>query len=283
MRDPAALPHDVESAGRQHPVRLLVVEDDQQDRMALERHVLRQRLPYEVVTAASGADAMHRLRAHSFDIVLLDYMLGDMTGLELMPELRGTPAIFIAGPGNEEIAVNALRQGAYDYLVKDAQRAYLNLLPVVIRDVLKRRQIEEELRESQRRMATLLESLGGMAFRCSPAQHRRLETVSAGCRELTGYSVTELFESWTPSLAELVAPEDRERVAAAVELALHTGRALDCIYRIHPRSGGSKWVRERAVAVRSEGGAPVAMEGYLEDITPQVQAEEQMRHAKEQS
>lgn len=282
MRSPTTLPHDVELAARQRPVRLLVVEDDQFDRMALERHVLRQRLPYEVVTAESGADAMQKLRARSFDIVLLDYMLGDMTGLELMPELRGTPAIIIAGLGNEEIAANAIRQGAYDYLVKDTQRAYLNLLPVVIRKALERKQIEDALRESQRRMSALLESVGGMAFRCSPAQQRRLETVSSGCRELTGYSVTELLDASSPSLAELIAPEDRERVAAAVEEALRTVQALDCVYRIHPRSGGLKWVRERSVAVRSEAGLPVAMEGYLADITPQVQVEDQVRHAKAQ-
>ena len=283
MRDPTAQPRHavLGSAGR--PVRVLLVEDDQIDRMAIERHVLRQRLPYEIVTAESGADAMQKLRARSFDIVLLDYMLGDMTGLELMPELRGTPAVFITGLGNEEIAANAIRQGAYDYLVKDQQRAYLNMLPVVIRNVLERRQVQDALRESQLRLSALLANLPGMAYRCSAGAERSLQSVSPGCVELTGYGAAELTEGGAPSFSELIVPEDRDKVAAAVAEAVGSGRPLNCSYRIQPHAGGRKWVRDRAVLVLSEAGAPVALEGYLADVSEQMHAEEIVRRAKDES
>ena len=283
MRDPPALHHDRSLASLARPVRVLLVEDDQLDRMALERFVLRQRLPYELSTADSGADAMRKLKAQRFDVVLLDYMLGDMTGLELMPELHGTPAVFITALGNEELAANAIRQGAYGYLVKDAQRAYLNMLPLVIRNVLERKQAEDSLRETQRRLNTLLESLPGMAFRGTPAPERALLSVSQGCQELTGYSAAELVDAQAPAFAALVAPEDRDRVAAAVAEALQSGRPIDCTYRIQPRSGGQRWVRERAAVVHSETGAPLEIEGFLADISPQVHAEEALRRAKEES
>ncbi len=283
MRDPAAQPHDVALGSVSRPVRVLLVEDDQLDRMALERHALRLRLPYEIVTAESGADAIQKLRARSFDIVLLDYMLGDMTGVELLPELHGTPAVFITGLGNEEIAANAIRQGAYDYLVKDPQRAYLNMLPVVIRNVLERRQVQDALRQSQLRLSTLLANLPGMAYRCSPGAERALESVSPGCLELTGYRTAELAEQRAPTFPELIVPEDRDKAAAAVAEALDSGRPLDCTYRIQPRAGGRKWVRDRAVLMRSEAGAPVALEGYLADISAQMHAEEGVRRAKDES
>jgi PAS domain S-box-containing protein len=259
---------------------VLLVEDDQIDRMAIERHVIRQGLPFEVETAQTGAEAVQKLRDGDFDLVLLDYMLGDMTGLELLPELRGVPAIFITGMGNEEIAVSALHQGAYDYLVKDPERAYLQVLPIVIRNVLERRGAEESLRESQRKMGTLMRNLPGMAYRGIPNLELALEFVSAGCLELTGYHEEELTAQ-NHGLRWLIHAEDRPLHEQALARAIGGGGAYELTYRIQPRVGTPKWVWERGVVVPGSGETEAVLEGFLTDITERKTAEEQLRQAKE--
>jgi signal transduction histidine kinase len=262
---------------------VLLVEDDHLYRMIVERYVLRQRLPYEIVTAESGMDAQQKLRTGTFDVVLLDYMLGDMTGLDLLPELRGTPAIFITGMGTEEIAASAMRLGAYGYLVKDADNAYLNMLPVIVGNVLERKQAEDSLRQAERRLNALLGNVAGMEYASSADPERLLRAAAGGCEELTGYGPAELTAPGAPPLSTLVAEEDRARVAAALAEAVGHGRPLDCTYRLRARGGGLKWVRDRAAVVRGADGSVAALEGFLTDVTFQAAAEDSVRRAKEAS
>lgn len=140
----------------QQEIRVLVVDDDEIDREGLRRYVEKMELPYALRTAASRAEALDLLRdAASYDVVLLDYELGDGTGLELLSSVGATPAVIITGNGSEQIAAEAMRRGAYDYLVKDPERNYLELLPLTIENVLKRRRSELELREAHARIKVL--------------------------------------------------------------------------------------------------------------------------------
>ena len=283
MHSPAPLPRTAPLGQFRRPIRVLLVEDDHLYRMILERFVLRQRLPYEIVTAESGMAAQQKLRAGAFDVVLLDYMLGDMTGLDLLPELRGTPAIFITGVGTEEIAANAMRLGAYGYLVKDAGNAYLNMLPVLIGNVLERKQAEDAFLLAQRRLNAVLSNVAGMEYGSSADPERRLHAAAGGCRDLTGYSSAELTAAGAPSLSSLIAAEDRARVTAALADAIGRGRPLDCTYRLRARGGALKWVRDHATVVLGANGAATGLEGFLTDVTFEEAAENSLRRAKEVS
>jgi PAS domain S-box-containing protein len=257
------------------------VEDDQVDRMAFERHVLRQGLPFDLETAESGAEAIQKLQSRTFDVVLLDYMLGDMTGMELLPELRGLPAIFITGMGNEEIAVNAIHQGAYDYLVKDPQGSYLQMLPVVIHNVLERKGSEDSLRESRRTLTTLMSNLIGMVYRCKPDASLTMEFVSAGCLELTGCKPEELIAA--PAYGRLILEEDRAPHWAAIRDAMAARKPYELSYRIHAKGGPLRWVWERGLPVVSGEDEVIALEGLISDITERKAAEEQLRRAKDEA
>ncbi|MCP4663519.1 MAG: response regulator [bacterium] len=140
----------------QQEIRVLIVDDDEIDRQGVTRYVEKTGLPYALRTAGSKAEALELLRdADSYDVVLLDYELGDGTGLELLSSVGTTPAVIITGNGSEQIAAEAMRRGAYDYLVKDPDRYYLELLPLTIENVLKRRRSEVELREAHAKIKDL--------------------------------------------------------------------------------------------------------------------------------
>ena len=105
-------------------LRILYVEDNPDDQVIVKR-TLTKYMPIEYVltvteTCKKGFEAIEKT---DFDIVILDYRLPDMTGLDFLKELRKTkfskPVIFVTSRGSEKIAVEAMKFGAKDYLVKD--------------------------------------------------------------------------------------------------------------------------------------------------------------------
>lgn len=114
---------------RANPISILLVEDDPDHRLLTER-ALRE-AGFAVRTAASGEEALRS--SAGADLVLLDYRLPGMSGTEVLAELRsrgGPPVVFVTGMGSEQIAVDAMRAGALDYVVKNP--GYLRALPKAV-------------------------------------------------------------------------------------------------------------------------------------------------------
>ncbi len=123
--------------------KILFIEDDKIDQKAFKRLVENQQLPYECVMVESVEDAKKNLKTDSFDIVLMDYMLTDGTAFDIFDSLVEIPFIMLTGSGDEEVAVKAMKSGALDYLIKDPERNYLKVLPVVIENALKHHKDEK--------------------------------------------------------------------------------------------------------------------------------------------
>jgi len=148
-------------------------------------------------------------------------------------------------------------------------------------DVTERRTAQEELRESQRKMATLLANLPGMAYRCRNDRAWTMEFVSNGSVGLTGYRPEDLVENRTASYGDLIHPGDRDWVYDEVQRADAEQRPFRIEYRIVTADGLHRWVRERGVAVRSPDGSVEGIEGFIADITPLVDAELATRKSEE--
>jgi DNA-binding response OmpR family regulator len=105
------------------PAKILVVDDERPVRVMLEAALRAQ--GYRVQCAASGGNAKEMLSAEEFDLVLLDLQLGDMDGIEVLREIKGswpaTEVILLTAHGSINSAISALRHGAFDYLLKPAQ------------------------------------------------------------------------------------------------------------------------------------------------------------------
>ncbi|MGC9398775.1 MAG: PAS domain S-box protein [Anaerolineae bacterium] len=158
-------------------IHLLLVEDDRIDQMAFKRAVERQELPYAYTIAGSVAAAQMALKENNYDVILVDYLLGDGTAFELFDAMQAAPFIVMTGSGDEDIAVRAMKAGAYDYLTKDPQGNYLTTLPLVIEHAIERWRTAQELeqhrahlealvaerthalRESERRYRTIFETV----------------------------------------------------------------------------------------------------------------------------
>ncbi len=140
----------------------------------------------------------------------------------------------------------------------------------------------DQVRESQRRLAALMGNLPGMAYRCLNDKDWTMEFVSEGAKALTGYSAEDLIRSKVISYGDLVYPEDRDHVWAAVQKGVLACEPYEITYRITTASGEIEWVWEQGQGVYSESGELLALEGFITDITPLKRAEDAMAKVEQQ-
>jgi DNA-binding NtrC family response regulator len=120
-------------------IRILIVEDDSVDAKAITRALTAKDPSLQLEVATSVTRARAKLAEGSYAAVIIDYELGDGTGLDLLAAIGDTPAIMLTGSGSVRVAARALRLRVSDYLIKDAYRNYLKKLPEVLTSALAER------------------------------------------------------------------------------------------------------------------------------------------------
>jgi diguanylate cyclase (GGDEF)-like protein len=143
-------------------LKILHIEDDEIVQMAVKRRINADNLPYSIDAAPTISEALKLLEENSYDLAILDYKLPDGTGIDLLPMIKKIPVIFVTGSGDAMVAVKALRGGAYDYLVKDINNEYIELLPSTIEKVMRSFYLEEENKKNAEQLAIMNEELSRM-------------------------------------------------------------------------------------------------------------------------
>jgi two-component system sensor histidine kinase/response regulator len=152
--------------------KLLVVDDEES--VAVTMGAILEMDGYDVATSTSGADAMRRLRESAFDLVLTDLRLDDIDGLSIVSEVvrlhPDTVSIILTGFASLESAIKALREGAYDYLIKPCD---VDELRAVVARGIERRQLGMQLKtrlvEIEQANATIREMNRGLEDRVQAA------------------------------------------------------------------------------------------------------------------
>ena len=142
----------------------------------------------------------------------------------------------------------------------------------IARNISARKQAEEALRRSQQSLSTLMSNLPGMAYRSVPEPEWRIEFVSEGAQDLTGYPPSRLIGVAGNSWVDLIHEDDRSALRHDVEAAIISGRPYHLTYRIRTASGEEKWVMEQGRGVRDASGKVTTLEGIVVDVTERVQS-----------
>jgi len=234
------------------PFHLLVIDDDDVDRERVLRLLRRSSLNVHAREAASSADALQMVREHEFDCVMLDNHLGDVTGADLLPALhrealRDCPIIMVTGAGSESLAVQALREGAADYLTKlqlntevlvraiqravDHHRMQLEIAEL-------HRRLEVRVEEQTRFAATLIDhSPVGCAVyqadgQCVVCNHALARMAGRSVQDLLATDLWSWLADEVPSLAKpaLATLDDGDPRRVEIELRRSIGPAThaDC-------------------------------------------------------
>ena len=110
--------------------RVLYIDDDVPLAHLVKRNLGRSN--HEVVHVHDANQAVEKLQSELFDVVVLDHYLANMTGLEILRRFReagiSTPVVYVTGSSEARIAVEALKNGASDYVIKNASEDFLSLL-----------------------------------------------------------------------------------------------------------------------------------------------------------
>jgi len=117
-------------------IKLLFIEDDKVDQISFKRFVKDRKISYDYTIISSILEAKSAIYKETYDIIITDYLLSDGTAFDIFDMVKGVPIIVITGHGNEAIAVKAIKNGAYDYLVKDSGLHYLEVLPVRVKNAI---------------------------------------------------------------------------------------------------------------------------------------------------
>ena len=272
--------HEKDSTSRQ-TIDVLVVEDSPEDARAVRRFLGEQRRrTFRLTVRTRLADALETLEESSFDAALVDLRLPDSgsRALGTLEALQAAhpdlPLIVLTGLDDDEMAEEAMRAGAQDYLVKDDLTS--DLLARSLRYAIERAKARRALEESERRYALAVEGSHDGLWDWDLTSGSIY--LSPRWKSMLGYEADEIGESPDDWLA-LVHPEDLGKLESGI--ASHTqGETphLEIEHRVRHRDGSYRWVLSRGVAVLDEEGRAVRMAGSMTDITRRKAAEERLLH-----
>ena len=264
--------------------RILYLEDDLNDRELIPRALAEDGVECEFVFARTEAEFEAALASSSFDLILSDFTLPCFNGIEALALARAAqpeaPFLFVSGTIGEERAVEGLRSGATDFVLKH----HLNRLPEAVRRALReadqireQRRVIEALRESEERFRQVTESINEV-FWLTDVSKNQMIYVSRAYEKIWGQTCASLYaapQSWI----EAIHPEDSDRVRNAAA-TLQVSGDYDLEYRIVRPDGSIRLIHDHASPVKNPQGQTCRVAGVAEDITERRQLEDQLRQAQ---
>lgn len=280
------------------PLRILLVEDNRYDFQLAQRTLARSELNCKLTWVSRFDEALLHLQKDSFDVVVLDHNLPDATGIEIFRQLLteniDVPVVFVTGTGNEQTAVEALKMGAEDYLVKDPSGEYLKLLPTVLIKAhanwgnhLARRLAEQTLHDLNRtleqqveeRTRTLNETRARFASILNLApdgivlvnEQQEIVVFNQGAEQIFGYLAHEVIGK---PINILIPPNNMQQYQAFLDGQdfwnwLYGKQRREVVAR---RKNGEEFLAETSIAQLVQDGQ-TTYAAILHDITERKQAE----------
>jgi PAS domain S-box-containing protein/putative nucleotidyltransferase with HDIG domain len=208
-------------------------------------------------------------------------MMPGFSGMEVieltLEHAPNIPVIILTGSINEETAVECMKAGATDYVIKE----HISRLPFAVKDAIRRKK-EEELRtsaeraleESERKFRLIAEKASDLIYRIELYPEQKFSYVSPSSTKLIGYTPEDHYAN--PNLGfELVHPDDREKLRDLLE---HVDRS-PVVLRWIKKNGEVVWAEQLNVPIYDIDGRLIAIEGIARDVTERQKANEALKRA----
>lgn len=176
------------------------------------------------------------------------------------------------------------------YICKDGAVKWLswNSFPIaeqgvmigVARDITDMKKIEDQLRQSEERLADLVADLPGFVYRCANDENWTMEFVSSGCKDLTGYEPDDFMANKKLSYNDLICPDWKTEAKAKWDTAIQNKQFCELEYKINHADGGQRWFWERGHAVYNDQGEVAYLNGFIMDITEQKKNREALQKSE---
>ncbi len=266
-------------------LRVLIAEDSEEDTCLLLRELGRSgfEVTSERVDSAEGMAAA--LTRGGWDLVIGDFNMPAFSGHAALRMLRerdpDTPFIFVSGTIGEDVAVEAMRAGAQDYVMKGNLK---RLVPAIQRELREaaakreRRRADLTLRSTELRLEQLLSTSTAVVYSSGVTAGGIVPLwVSDNVTLVFGYTMEEvLHPSWWLTR---VHPDDKD--SAVAELSRLTGdNSVSLEYRFRHKDGGYRWIHDQSRIVAGNGEYPKELVGAWLDVTERHRLEDQFHQAQ---
>jgi len=277
---PVPLPAHHEPAVSDDSIEVLLIEDSPSDADFIREMLSLSGISYRLTCVDRVGLATAILKGTSrVDLVLLDFSLPDCEGITTFERVHAVasrlPIIVLTSTKDDELASEAVRKGAQDYLVK--WEVNQNLIARSIRYAIARKTSEEALRESEERYALAVQGANDGVWDWDLRSDQIYFSPRYGA--MLGWQPENHPGSASEWFATIHA-EDLPVVQEAITAHLEGGTPHFTIeYRSRHRDGSYRWVLARALAVRDQAGRPYRMAGSLTDVTGRKHVEEELAYS----
>jgi signal transduction histidine kinase/DNA-binding response OmpR family regulator len=269
-----------------YPIKILLVDDDEIDIMAFRRALKKTAIEHEFFTAMNAEQCLEILTAHSFDCIFFDYQLPGTDGLSLLKKVRSaginSPVAVLTSQGDEKIAVEMMKAGAFDYFPKDEVSAD-TLSRIVRQGILLNRinkdkeEAEKALKENNQKLNAIIESTTSMIFsydknlNYTAFNSKHAEVVRRNyAKEISlGLSLNEIFGSGVAS----------DQIIYAFQKALDGQKHVEVV-EIGDLSVNTHYFEMKFNPVFNDQAEVVGVAVYGEDFEERKQAERDILQAK---
>ncbi len=261
----------------------ILIVDDNPDHAQLAKDKLLSTNPeYQINIAHSGTECLKVLCQNNFDVLLLDYNLPRENGLELLSRLKKTyqlPVIFVTGQGNEKIAVNAMKSGAYDYITKSTN--YLNILPLIVEKAISAFQtkklqarLQKSLEESEEKYRDLVENANDLI--CTLDSTGKITTTNKQAASFFHYPKNEILKM---NLKQFIFPDVRKNISTFIQETIEQGTVSGFKTKLIDKEGKEIIVEINASLIKQNGKIS-GIRTIMRDITQREKMEAEIKKSK---
>ncbi|MBD3415019.1 MAG: PAS domain S-box protein [Candidatus Aminicenantes bacterium] len=263
------------------PDTILIVEDDEGLNRLIAKHLERE--GFKTISVTTGKEAVSEASQNQDILLLLDFKLQDMTGKQVLEKLDqagiNLPFVVMTGFGDEEIAVDLMKRGAIDYIVKS--EGFIQLIPQKMKraaeeveNKIKLEQAQEALKVSEALFRTIVET--------SPDEitmadlEGRIQKISRKTLQMHGFDKKE--EIIGKSALDLIAPEHHPQAIKNMQKTLENGYVPNVEYTFLRKDGTTFPGELSSSLIQDKDGTPQGFIAVTRDITERKKSEEKIKH-----
>ncbi len=262
-------------------LRILLVEDLMTDAEIVRYEIKKAGIQYEDQLVETKEAYVHSLQNFVPDLILSDYALPHFNGmkaLQIRNELTpGIPFILVTGSTNEEIAVECMKAGADDYLIKGNLTRMVPAIHAAMEKwsiIHAKDNAEKALQESEKKYRKIFESIQDVFYQVDVSG--RITEISPSIFKYSGYTRDELIGK--PVEEVYHNPDDREALMTALQ---HKGEVIDYDVQLRTKDGMIKWASLNIHLMLDAEGKTAGLEGSLREVTSRKFAEESLKESEE--
>jgi len=261
-------------------IRVLQLEDNPMDAELVLRRLKADGLDVLPRVVADELGFRHAFGDFAPQIILSDFSLRGFDGLSALEIARAmvpaTPFIFVSGTIGEERAIEALKRGATDYVLKDNLRRLVPSIKNALRqaEIAQAKELAEDmLRRSESRLQDIINTSRDWIWECD--REGRFTFSSPSVQDVLGYSRYEILGRRASDYIEAV--DDLQLQATLADIPVGTDLASPVTLRWRHRNGKTRWLERTMVALRDADGAWRGVRGIDRDVTLRMAQEVRIR------